>query len=170
MSASGLRIERTGDMDAIRRLGVACGLEDSDRGDEDVYAAWGAFAGDVLAGSIVLERLQDLDTVNWMAVDEAHRGRGLASRLYAALEREARSRGMARLWVTARAPGFFVAQGYGPVEPGAEWETLLGECPQCEQYGRGCSPQALVKDLEGIRLEAGATNQEETWPDRDCST
>lgn len=157
MTSQSLRIERTSGMAAIRRLGVACGLDDSARGDEDVYAAWGGFEGDDLVGAIVLERLLDLDTVNWMAVDEAHRGRGLASRLYAALEREARERGMLRLWVTARAPGFFVAQGYRPVAPGAQAETLLGECPQCEQYGRGCTPQALFKDLDDIRPDDGPT-------------
>lgn len=139
MTADGLRIERTADMTAVRRLGVACGLDDSDRGDEDVRAAWGAFAGDELAGAIVLERLRELETVNWMAVGEAYRRRGLASRLYAVLEREARARGMKRLWVTARTPAFFAAQGFRAVPPGAEWDTLLGECPQCGQYGRGCS-------------------------------
>lgn len=42
----------------------------------------------------MLEWLRDLDIVNWMAVGEAHRRRGLASRLYAVLEREARACGM----------------------------------------------------------------------------
>lgn len=108
--------------------------------------------------------------VNWMAVGEAYRRRGLASRLYAVLEREARARGMKRLWVTARTPAFFAAQGFRAVPPGAEWDTLLGECPQCGQYGRGCTPQALFKDLDDIRPEDGATRQEETWHDQDCGT
>ena len=170
MTADGLRIERTADMTAVRRLGVACGLDDSDRGDERVRAAWGAFAGDELAGAIVLERLRELETVNWMAVGEAYRRRGLASRLYAVLEREARARGIKRLWVTARTPAFFAAQGFRAVPPGAEWDTLLGECPQCGQYGRGCTPQALFKYLDYIRLEDGATGQEETWHYQDSST
>lgn len=54
--------------------------------------------------------------------------------------------------------------------PGAEWDTLLGDCPQCEQYGRGCTPQALFKVLDDIRPEDGATRQEETWHDQDCGT
>lgn len=112
----------------------------------------------------------ELETVNWMAVGEAYRRRGLASRLYAVLEREARARGMKRLWVTARTPAFFAAQGFRAVPPGAEWDTLLGECPQCGQYGRGCTPQALFKDLDDIRPEDGATRQEETWHDQDCGT
>jgi amino-acid N-acetyltransferase len=140
-------VQATTDLDAIRALGVANGIEDSERGDEDVLAAWGAFAGSVLVGAIVLERLGELDTVNWLAVAEEHRGHGVAGRLYAAAEREALARGMRRLWVTARAPGFFRAQGFAPVPPGAEHDILLGDCPACPQYGHGCEPRALVKDL-----------------------
>jgi len=69
-----------------------------------------------------------------------------------------------------RGRGFFAAHGYRPVTPGAERDTLLGECPRCEQYGRGCTPQALFKDLDDIRPEDGATSQEETWHDQDCNT
>jgi N-acetylglutamate synthase-like GNAT family acetyltransferase len=162
VSANDLRIARTADMASVRRLGVVCGLDDSDRGNEDVYVAWGAFDDETLAGSIVLERFRDLDTVNWLAVGKSYRRRGLASRLYAVLEREARARGMKRLWVTARTPAFFAAQGFRAVPPGAEWDTLLGECPQCGQYGRGCTPQALFKDLDDIRPGDEATSQEDT--------
>ena len=88
-------IARTEDLVAVRRLGVACGLEDSGRDDEQIEAAWGAFDGERLVGAIVLERNQGLDTVNWMAVDGEYRRRGIAGRLYAALEREALARGIA---------------------------------------------------------------------------
>jgi GNAT superfamily N-acetyltransferase len=90
MSADSVLVARTADLAAVRRLGVACGLEDSGRGDERIEAAWGAFAGERLVGAIVLEHLRGLETANWMAVDDAYRRRGIASRLYAALECEAR--------------------------------------------------------------------------------
>jgi N-acetylglutamate synthase-like GNAT family acetyltransferase len=101
-----------------------------------------------MVGAIALERYGDLDTVNWMAVDAAFRGRGLATQLLQALEREARARGMRRLWATARAPGFFVANGFGPVGHGPEADLLLGDCPSCSQYGRECTPQPMVKDVD----------------------
>ena len=135
------------DLAAMRRLGVACGIEDEGRDDEDVLAAWGAFDGDRLVGAICLEHRHGLDTPNWMAVDEAYRGRGIASALYAELELEARRRGVRRLWVTARAPGFFLAQDFRLVPGGAERDVLLGECPECPQYGRECTPEALCKPL-----------------------
>lgn len=148
MKGPRIDVRRTTDLAAVRRLGVASGLDDSQRGDEAVAAAWGAFAGEELVGAIVLERFGDLDGVNWLSVAEGFRRRGIAARLYACLEREARARGVRRLWVTARTPAFFFAQGYVPVPDGREREALLGDCPRCPQYGRGCEPQALCKDLD----------------------
>ncbi len=144
---TGVEVRRTDDLAALRRLGVAAGLEDSGRDDEGILAAWGACDGERLVGAIVLERLGELDTVNWMAVDKGYRGRGIARQLFAALAREAERRGMTRLWVTARPPGFFRGLGFVEAGPGPETEQLLGGCLTCGQYESGCRPQALVKDL-----------------------
>jgi amino-acid N-acetyltransferase len=143
-----VRVAPLDDLAAMRRLGLACGLEDGGRDDEGVLAAWGAWAGDQLVGALCLERQSGLDTPNWLAVDEGFRRRGVAAALYAELEREARRRGMSRLWVTARAPGFFLAQGFEPVPPSAERGLLLGDCLACAQFGHGCDPQALTKSLQ----------------------
>jgi N-acetylglutamate synthase-like GNAT family acetyltransferase len=142
-------VERLDDFVAMRRLGVECGLEDDGRDDAGVLAAWGVRDGDQLVGCLALERSAGMDTPNWLAVDERYRRRGIAAALYAALEREARAQGMRRLWVTARAPGFFLAQGYEPAPPGEESDALLGSCLECPQYGRDCEPLALTKRLDG---------------------
>jgi GNAT superfamily N-acetyltransferase len=136
------------DLAAMRRLGVACGLEDEGSGDEDIVAAWGACDGGELVGALALERRAGLDIPNWLSVAESHRRRGIAAALYAALEREARARGVRRLCVTARAPAFWLAQGYEPLPSGPESDALLGGCLDCDQYGHGCTPEALVKQLE----------------------
>ena len=167
MSAGPAQIARTKDLAAVRRLGVACGLDDSGRGDEHVEAAWGAFDGERLVGAIVLERYQELETVNWMAVDGSHRHRGVASRLYAALEREALARGIDCLWVTARTPAFFVAHGFAAVAPGHERDILMGGCPRCAQFGRGCEPRALTKRIDDTGPPDGPRSEGETWRERD---
>ena len=151
---SGVVIRPLSDLDAMRRLGIACGLEDSGR-DDEIIAAWGAYDGDRLVGTLSIEKLEGLDTPNWLAVDPAYRRRGVAAALYDALEREARARGVRRLWVTARAPAFFLAQGYESAPAGAESDALLGGCPECEQYGHGCEPMALTKRLEGAAGHQG---------------
>jgi len=145
---SGVVVRPLADLEAMRRLGVACGLEDSGR-DDEIVAAWGAYDGERLVGALSLEKHGGLDTPNWLAVDPAHRRRGVAAALYAALEREARARGVRRLWVTARAPAFFFAQGYERVPAGGESDALLGGCLECDQYRHGCEPMALTKRLDG---------------------
>lgn len=136
------------DLAAMRRLGVAAGLEDEGHGDEDLVVAWGAYDDGELVGALALERRAGLDMPNWLAVAESHRRRGIAAALYAALEREARVRGVSRLWVTARAPAFFLAQGFAPVPPGKERDVLLGGCLDCVQFGVECEPKALTKRLD----------------------
>jgi N-acetylglutamate synthase-like GNAT family acetyltransferase len=142
-------IAPTDDVDAVHALGVANGLDASEREDGRLVAAWAARTADGRAiGAITLEQARGLDVVNWMAVEAAFRGRGLATRLLGELEREARARGVRRLWVTARAPRFFLANGFRPVEKGPEAAYLIGDCPSCPQYGRECTPEAMVKDLK----------------------
>lgn len=148
-------ITTTGDLAAVRRLGVECGLDDSSRDEEVIHLAWGAFSGDRLVGAVVLASLGPLTTVNWLSVVPDLRRRGVASRLYAALEEEALRRGVPRLYATARTPGFFLAHGFEEVPAGEERDLLLGECPQCRQYGRGCTPRAMVKDLAPRRSGTG---------------
>lgn len=159
MSGASVAVKRTEDFAAVRRLGVACGLEDSGRSDEAIAVAYAAFAGETLVGAVVLEGYRGLDTLNWMAVDGAHRHRGVARRLVAALEREALQRGISRLWLTARAPDFFLALGYADVAPGPEGDLLLDECRRCAQFGRGCEPRALSKRLDGDGPHAGPRNE-----------
>jgi N-acetylglutamate synthase-like GNAT family acetyltransferase len=146
--SDGVVVGPLADLAAMRRLGVACGLEDEGRDDEGILAAWGAFDGERLVGAICLERQSDLDTVNWMSVDEEYRRRGIAAALYAELEREALARDMRQLWVTARAPGFFLTQGFAPVTGGSERDALLGGCLDCAQFGSECRPEALTKTLQ----------------------
>ena len=167
MSDGPVHIAYTEDLAAVRRLGVACGLDDSGRGDEQVEAACGAFDGERLVGAIDLECYRGLETVNRMAVEGAYRRRGIASRLYAALEREALARGITRLRVTARPPALFLAHGFTAVASGHERDILMGECPRCEHFGHGCEPRALTKRIDDTGPPGGPRSEGETWRDRD---
>jgi N-acetylglutamate synthase-like GNAT family acetyltransferase len=152
-----IRIEPTDDLATVKRLGLDAGLDDSEREGEAVLAAWLAVDDEsgAAAGAIALEWSRDMDTINWLSVTEPWRGRGVAARLLAELESEARRRGMARLFLTARAPGFFATQGYREVTDVARAALLLGDCPQCAQYGHGCTPRPMVKELGGEAVEQG---------------
>jgi N-acetylglutamate synthase-like GNAT family acetyltransferase len=149
----------TTDIRAIAAVGVAAGLEDAGRAGEQAEAGWLARDGSgCVVGAVALERWAGLDTVNWMAVDEAWRGHGVGSRLLAALEATARARGVTDLHVTARADGFFAANGYAELPDGVTARFLLGDCLTCPQYRKSCEPRPMVKQLkatEGVPKAGG---------------
>ena len=140
-------VRTTDDFDAIRALGVSLGLDPTDRSREEILAAWAAYDDDVLVGAVALVRSAELSVVNWLSVREAYRGMGIAAQLLSVLEADARRRGMETLWATARAPGFFVRQHFTVVPTGRAREALLADCRQCDQFGEGCYPEAVSKDL-----------------------
>ena len=145
-------IRPTEDVTTVKRLAVEAGLDASEREDDATLAAWLAVDDETgePVGGITLERSRGMDTVNWMSVVERWRRRGIAARLIRTLETEARRRGIRRLFLTARIPGFYLDQGYVEVTDPAREALLLGECPQCPQYRVTCTPVAFVKELGGV--------------------
>jgi N-acetylglutamate synthase-like GNAT family acetyltransferase len=145
-----IAIRPTDDLAAVKRLAVAAGLDESEREDDVALAAWIAVdeeTGEPIGG-ITLERSRGMDTVNWMSVAEPWRRQGIARRLVEALEADARRRGIARLYLTARIPGFYLDRGYAEVTEPRRTALLLGGCPQCPQYRVTCTPVAMVKELD----------------------
>jgi GNAT superfamily N-acetyltransferase len=140
-------LKQAAELDELRRIGVAAGLEPGD-GGEDVIVAWGAFEGLELVGGIALETLLGLDLIGWLVVDERRQGKGIGRRLLTTLEDEARRRGVVHLWATARAPGFFMRAGYAVAGGGGEREILLPGCFTCDQYQISCHPKIVKKDLQ----------------------
>ena len=98
-----------------------------------------------MVGTISFDTYRGLPVVGRIAVSQAYRGCGLGGRLLDALEGEVRRRGLAELWATARAPGFFVAMGYSVVAEGGERDLQLSDCFACGQYAKECQPQAVRK-------------------------
>ncbi len=138
----------TADHAAARELAVGAGLEVSEH-PAPPLALWGAYDGRRLVGVVSLDEDAGLPVIGWIAVAESARGRGLGRLLLATVEDEARRRGIRTLWVTARAPGFYLSMGYGLVEAGEEQEQLLAGCRDCPQLGTICRPRAMSKRLAG---------------------
>jgi GNAT superfamily N-acetyltransferase len=143
-------IRPTDDLATVKRLAVAAGLDESEREADVALAVWLAVNEETgePVGGITLERSRGMDTVNWMSVAEPWRRQGIAGRLVEALETEGRRRGIARLYLTARIPGFYVDRGYVEVTDPGRTALLLGDCPQCPQYRVTCTPVAMVKELD----------------------
>lgn len=146
MEQSGIVIRRSEDFAAALALAREAQLEIAQDASEPL-ALWGAFDGELLVGLITLAAEGDIPIVGWIAVRAAYRGRGIASRLLAAAEEEARRRGETVLWATARAPGFFISRGYEVVASGEQRERLLTDCRDCRQLDSTCWPQVVRKTL-----------------------
>ena len=141
-----VEIRRSDDFAAALALAREAQLEVSEDADEPL-ALWGAFDGERLVGIVTLAKDGGIPLVEWIAVRDGYRGRGVASRLLAVAEDEARRRGETALWATARAPAFFIAAGYEAVAVGEEREHLLAHCRDCLQRDMTCRPEAVRKGL-----------------------
>jgi N-acetylglutamate synthase-like GNAT family acetyltransferase len=142
-----IAIRPTEDLNAVRRLGVECGLEPDADGEATIVLAWAAFDDDRLVGCVALETFAGLDVVSWLAVAGEYRGRGVGRQLLRAAENGAGDLGIRELWATARAPGFFVRHGYSVSGGGGERELLLPACEKCPQYEVDCHPKIVKKAL-----------------------
>ena len=141
-----IEVRRSDDFAAARELAREAQLEVSADAREPL-ALWGAYDGERLIGVVTLAAEGDLPIVEWVAVRDGYRRRGVAGRLLAALEEEARRRGHGPLWATARAPAFFAAAGYEIVDSGEVRERLLADCRDCPQRGLTCRPEVVRKTL-----------------------
>lgn len=138
-------LRRTRDYEAIRKLALASGLEDGTF--ENIVSAFGYYLGDELAGCVALKRDGTRFSVEWLAVAEKLRRKGLGSLLVGAVEAEARMMGADRLWALARAPRFFERIGYRTSTMEEAGGPAMSNCLLCQQYQKSCFPAVVVKAL-----------------------
>jgi N-acetylglutamate synthase-like GNAT family acetyltransferase len=143
---SALELRKTDDRDAMKRLCIESGLEDGDFAC--VMTSYAFYDGRILVGCASLKVEGDRYSVDWFAVSDTLRRKGLGSELIRNIENEARQRGAAKLWALARAPGFFRSVGFRNPHPGETDRPQTDGCARCRQFHRTCFPEVLVKDLK----------------------
>lgn len=106
------------------------------------FAAFDEEAEHKLVGAIALARRMNQDIINGIAVDPEYRRKGIAEELLKLAMDEAVSRGVQTIWIVARAPLFFEAQGFQYI---TEQEVPKGlfDCPECIQYNKICFPKLM---------------------------
>lgn len=144
-NGEGLELRRTQDFEAVRRLALESGLEDGSFAS--IVAAFGLYSENDLVGCAALKQTERSFSVEWFAVSEPLRRRGLGKKLIAEIEREARLRGADRLWALARAPAFFQKLGFRLAGENEMGGPTLDNCMKCPQYMRSCNPAIVVKAL-----------------------
>lgn len=98
-----------------------------------------------LIGGFVLAERQGEFIVDGIAVDPEYRKEKLGKALLDLGIAETRKRGGKRIFLVARAPGFFRKSGFVTV-PREEAPNFF-ECLTCPQYGMDCHPEVMRLDL-----------------------
>ena len=113
----------------------------------DIVKLWRAIDTDSgkLVGGCVLAKREGEFICDGIAADPGVRGQRVGEKLLYMMEDEARSLGADRIYLVARAPGFFAKYNYIPVS--RENAPEFFECFSCPQYGVSCHPEVMRHSL-----------------------
>lgn len=98
-----------------------------------------------LVGGFVLAKREGEFIVDGIATDPALRGKKLGEALLETGLEEAKRQGARRIYLVARAPGFFGKYGFVSVE--RNHAPNFFECFTCPQYRVSCFPEVMVLEL-----------------------
>jgi N-acetylglutamate synthase-like GNAT family acetyltransferase len=93
----------------------------------------------------------DLAEIRSLAVDPELRGRGAGAKLLMFALKEARQRGIARVFAVTHAPDFFVRQGFAPTRRQSLTEKIGRDCRTCSKQ-RTCELTAVVATVIPERI------------------
>lgn len=98
-----------------------------------------------LQGGAVLAMREGQYICDGIAMNEAYRKSGTGSELLNCLIDEIKARGGDSLFLVARAPGFFAANGFETVAK--DDAPMFFECFECPQYGSECKPEVMKLNI-----------------------
>lgn len=98
-----------------------------------------------LQGGAVLALREEQYICDGIAVNEAYRKTGTGTDLLSCLIEEVKARGGSSLFLVARAPGFFAANGFDIVAK--DDAPMFFECFDCPQYGTECKPEVMKLNI-----------------------
>ncbi|MDR1292589.1 MAG: GNAT family N-acetyltransferase [Clostridiales Family XIII bacterium] len=152
-----IRIEETSDYRPLIPFFIENDLEfeeGEEYGEDEIVKCWradapgasGASPGDSrLVGACVLAKRDGEFICDGIAVDPEYRSAKLGKTLLDLLRKEAKREGADRVFLVARAPGFFAKEGFIPVR--REEAPEFFECFTCPQYGKTCHPEVMRCEL-----------------------
>lgn len=111
----------------------------------DLVRCWEVLEDGRLIGAFVLARRDGEFICDGIAVDPEHRKQDIGRALLRLGIEETVRRGGKRMYLVARAPGFFRREGFESVA--REEAPNFFECLTCEQYGISCHPEVMVREL-----------------------
>ncbi len=100
---------------------------------------------DTLAGAICLALRQGEYIIDGIAVNETYRKNNIGKVLLDAALDEVRKRKGKRIYLVARAPGFFRKSGFVTIPK--DLAPNFFECLTCPQYGVDCHPEVMLMEV-----------------------
>ena len=115
--------------------------------DTDIVKCWKITQGDdyLVAGCVLAKREEEY-IIDGMAVDKVMRKTGMGKILVDKVISEVKKLGGERIYLVARAPGFFRKLGFEAIDP-SEAPNFF-ECKQCPQYQVSCHPEVMKLEIE----------------------
>ena len=115
--------------------------------DTDIVKCWKITQGDdyLVAGCVLAKREEEY-IIDGIAVDKVLRKTGMGRILVNKVISEVKKLGGKRIYLVARAPGFFRKLGFETIDP-SEAPNFF-ECKQCPQYGVSCHPEVMKLEIE----------------------
>ena len=115
--------------------------------DTDIIKCWKmTHTDDVLVAGCVLAKRQGEFIIDGIAVTQLFRKFGLGKILMEKAIKEVKARSGNKIYLVARAPGFFKTMGFETVKP--EDAPVFFECAQCPQYNVKCFPEIMKLEIE----------------------
>lgn len=142
-----IEIKQTEDYEALVPFFIENELEfsEEDPVPTDIVKCWAAEDDGRLIGGFVLAKREDEFICDGIAVDQEYRKMELGRAMLRLGIEETIKEGGRRMYLVARAPGFFRREGFERVE--REDAPNFFECLTCPQYGKTCHPEVMKKDL-----------------------
>ena len=115
--------------------------------DTDIEKCWKITQGDdyLVAGCVLAKREEEY-IIDGIAVDKVMRKTGMGKILVDKVISEVKKLGGERIYLVARAPGFFRKLGFEAIAP-SEAPNFF-ECKQCPQYQVSCHPEVMKLEIE----------------------
>ncbi|HHU70172.1 MAG TPA: GNAT family N-acetyltransferase [Thermoanaerobacterales bacterium] len=144
------RIEHTEDYNVLEELFIKSGIE---VGNEPIVTeklkCWKAVhdhggVGTLIGGAILGKR-GAYYVVDGIAVEPEYRKMKIGTIMLDKLVEYAKEIGIKKLWLMAKAPGFFKNYGFATVKR-EDAPNIFG-CFNCDRYGKDCKPEPMVLDL-----------------------
>jgi len=118
--------------------------EDQKQITDKVINYWEALDGEKLVGACVLGIRNGDYVLDGIAIDSNYRKKRIGERLLDKALIHLKALNASKLFLCARAPGFFKTQGFSTIDRS---DAPHVGCDGCDQLGVKCFPEVMVKDL-----------------------